>query len=112
MTAVACNGCTACCRYRVALRPDDDPSLYETEPFLDPVTKESQLVLKQVDGLCIYVVDAKCSIHGRAPVTCREFDCRHLFLDLPRSERRAGMSSNSVHREVLRAGRTRLGTLL
>ncbi len=108
LVEVPCNGCTACCRYQVLLDPSrgDDISSYE----INEGPKGPSL--KMVDGHCIYLKDGGCSIHDRAPATCRSFDCRLLYVDLPRSERRRGKATSDVNRDVLEAGRIRLGTLL
>lgn len=110
MVAVPCNGCTACCRYRVTLdRTRDDPSLYDTEPFLNPITLESELVLKhKPDGTCVHLGEGGCTVHDHAPSVCQEFDCRRFYQATPRNERRAAAAQVGTHKEVLAAGKARL----
>jgi len=37
-----------------------------------------RILCRKPNGDCIYLIDGKCSIHGRAPKVCRDFDCRDL----------------------------------
>ena len=45
--------------------------------------EDSRWRLRQVDGRCVYATAAGCSIHGRAPAVCREFDCRRAVRAMP-----------------------------
>lgn len=92
---VVCNGCTACCQNDlIFLKPGDRPEDYPgaTVPSTNPLTGEEGLALKhKPGGGCWYVGPTGCTIHGRAPLVCRTFDCRKLmrdFLSIPRPERR------------------------
>lgn len=90
MSDVPCNGCTACCRHdRIVLHPERGDRvwdyLFELADGLTPVLK------RHPDGSCIYLTETGCSIHGRAPIDCREFDCRVAWRDymsIPRPIRR------------------------
>jgi hypothetical protein len=37
-----------------------------------------RMLCRKPNGDCIYLIDGKCSIHGRAAKVCRDFDCREL----------------------------------
>jgi uncharacterized protein len=113
--SVPCNGCRACCHGDlIVLHPEngDDPSAYETEPFSHPLTGKPCLALKHKhNGECVYLGPEGCTIHDRAPVICREFDCRRMYLSVPRAERRRLISAGVLDKEVLEAGRKRVHTL-
>jgi Fe-S-cluster containining protein len=82
-----CNGCTACCKHdAISIHPElgDIAANYETEPhFLPSLAKDGVLMLKHKENCdCIYLGDKGCTIHGKAPAICREFDCRKLVKGL------------------------------
>ena len=52
---------------------------------------------------CVYLGDAGCTIHERAPYVCRKFDCRVRFLQWTQGEKGA-----AAQRDVLIAGGERL----
>jgi hypothetical protein len=114
-TNVPCNGCTACCRGdAIFLHPEcgDVVASYETSEDFNPLTKKMEPVLKRdADNNCVYLGPAGCTIHERAPVICREFDCRLNFLKFPRSLRRRMVRQGFASQEVFDAGRQRLGSL-
>ena len=108
MTGVPCNGCTACCRHDFIKVEEDEADQFWTELRPDPYTGEMAHALKIVDGGCIYLGEKGCTIHGKAPRICQEFDCRDFwreFLTLTRVERRKAVKMGLVKREVLAAGR-------
>lgn len=114
MTAVPCNGCIACCKDDlIVLHPEegDKPDTYETMTFDTPAGAIVALA-RQANGWCIYLTEAGCSIHDRAPVICRQFDCRRAFLKFgSRNARRMLVAKGMASKEVLDAGRKRLATL-
>jgi Fe-S-cluster containining protein len=74
-TSVPCEGCGArCCRVnRIELLPGlDDPAQYRT------TESRGALVLdRRADGACWYLDENdRCTIHDRAPMMCRTYDCR------------------------------------
>jgi len=102
MTSVPCNGCTRCCHYSlIPLDPQrDDIASYET------IKVAGQHVLKhRPEGGCVYLGDGGCTIHDRAPVVCREFDCRRFYRAISREERKA---ATGIKKQVLEAGRDRV----
>lgn len=113
---VPCNGCTACCRNELLmLHPEmgDRAEDYETQVATNPITGKQGLALKQKpNGDCIYLGERGCTIHGRAPAICKEFDCRRFFLKLGgRNKRRQLLKTGLVTKDVYEAGRKRLNTL-
>lgn len=99
---VPCAGCTACCQgTAVRLHPEhgDDADKYQTDLYDDgrPMLAHAE------NGDCFYLDRATgCTIHERAPWTCRQFDCRSLLV-LPRRTRRALVRSGDVRRRVIEA---------
>lgn len=108
---VPCNGCTACCRGDlIVLHPEhgDDVSSYETEAATHPISGKAAIALKhKPDNSCVYLGLDGCTIHERAPVVCREFDCRKLYQSMTRAQRRELVATGFVSRQVLEAGRVR-----
>jgi len=80
VTEVPCNGCTACCRGERIILDQDEVGKYDAIPTsmeADGKTLRYMLRHKQDrDKSCIYLGRNGCSIHGRQPRRCREFDCR------------------------------------
>jgi len=78
-TFVPCNGCTLCCQGdAIRLTGEDDPDEYLTEPH--PYIPNALMLAHKPNGDCIYLNDAGCSIHDRAPSLCRSADCLSLAL--------------------------------
>jgi hypothetical protein len=99
----------------VFLNPElgDDVASYDAQPTINPVTGARGLALKhKPGGGCIYLAEGVgCTIHGRAPALCRQFDCRRFFLVTTRSDRRRLIAEGLFSEDVLDAGRSRLNTL-
>lgn len=112
---VPCDGCTACCRNDLLiLHPEmgDDPTQYETQRVINPITGRPALALKhKPGGGCLYLGPGGCMIWDRAPAICREFDCRKLFMELGKRERKAFVKAGLFGSDVIEAGRSRLHTL-
>ena len=112
---VPCNGCTACCRGDlIALKEHlgDKPEDYKVHKHRNVVTGKVDWVLDhKPNGDCVYLGPRGCTIHDRAPVVCREFDCRAVFLALTKEQRREWVKSGAIKKEVFAAARARLGTL-
>lgn len=102
--AVPCNGCTECCRHGgIVLIPEhDDPADYLT-------TEVDGIHLLQVkpDKSCVYLGEQGqgCTIHDRAPIVCRMFDCRDHWRKTSRAERRRLVAQGSCSKEVFHIGR-------
>ncbi len=80
IASVPCGDCHACCEFDlIFLHPEcgDNLSDYDYEPA--PLPFKDRYILKhQENGACIYLTATGCSIHDKAPVICREYDCRML----------------------------------
>lgn len=120
MAHVPCHGCTKCCHGdSIVIHPEcgDDPGMYDTVRQKHPITGEECRVLRhKPNGDCVYLDGARgCTIHGRAPAICREFDCRRFVLDFTRdytrAERRTMVRKGIISKDVLEEGRKRLHTL-
>lgn len=113
--SVPCDGCTACCRHDIIfLHPEcgDKAVDYLTDPATNPLTGNTgRMLQRKPNGDCIYLGATGCTIHGRAPVICREFDCRRLYLKVPREERRKLIALGYASKDVFMAGRKRVRTL-
>lgn len=110
---VPCGSCRQCCRNTlVALFPEhgDDVASYRCAP--SPGLKDGRLALaSKPNGDCVYLDDHGCSIHDRAPLLCRLFDCRRFFARHSRAERRQLVKSGMVDAQLFEQGRRRLDTL-
>ena len=107
---VPCNGCTLCCQNdAIMLHPEygDIPEQYQTVPFRTPVTGKMGLMVAKKPGStdCIYLGETGCTIHGRAPAICREFDCGKFYASRTRPERRRMVSAGLITQGVLDQGR-------
>jgi hypothetical protein len=115
--SVPCNGCTLCCRrdlivLKVSL--GDDPALYDCVPLdpkdLGPLAalqppEDSRWRLRQVNERCVYATPDGCRIHDRAPVVCREFDCRRMVRLLPASALKGLVRQGAYNGDVVKRGR-------
>ena len=103
MTAVPCNGCTACCR--------DDKIVLHTERGDDPAQYRwhweggQQVLDRKPNRECTYLTEHGCSIHGRAPWACQLLDCRVLFLATPKEARRRRIEINPSLKAVYDAAK-------
>jgi hypothetical protein len=97
--AVPCGTCRLCCkRTLIALTDEDDAATYETE-----MMHGVSLVLKhKPNGDCIYLGDEGCTIHDRAPVLCRVYDCREQYRTYNREQRRDMVARGLLDPEVLK----------
>ena len=78
---VPCNGCTLCCTGdAIRLEAGELESDYLTEPH--PYIPGARMLAHKPNGECVYLHEAGCSIHGRAPSLCRTADCRSIALKL------------------------------
>jgi len=101
--SVPCGSCRHCCQHEwIFLRPEegDIVELYETVDIVSPSTGlPAKALAHQPNGDCIYLGATGCTIHGRHPAVCRDFDCRRFYLKVltePRQERRRQM--REIHR--------------
>jgi uncharacterized protein len=91
--AIPCDGCTECCKTdQVILRPEagDDLSLFDfeyIESALYPGQRVPALKRDPRTGHCVYLRQTGCTIHERAPWTCRRFHCARMFKALGRISR-------------------------
>jgi hypothetical protein len=113
--SVPCNGRRLCCiNDAIILHPEhgDDPALYQTVPVTHPLNGRPALMLDhKPNGECVYLGPTGCLIHDRAPVICREYDCRRQYLQIPRAERRRLVRSGLMSADKFNAGRDRVHTL-
>lgn len=113
---VPCNGCTACCRGdAISIHPElgDVAEDYQTVPhFVPQMAAEGVVMLAHdADLNCVYLTENGCSIHGRAPALCREFDCRKLAARLGYTKARKLAARGAVDMHVYRMGVARMGSL-
>ncbi len=114
---VPCNGCKLCCQHDlIVLHPENGDVVADyagdTERRINPLTGVLVHALKRKpNGNCVYLGPDGCTIHDRAPVVCREFDCRLMYLCIPRAERRRLVRQGLMEQAVFDAGRARLESL-
>lgn len=114
--SVPCGGCTLCCRRdAISLRPDlgDDVTQYQTEPHCIPELAGRGILMlaHKPDLSCVYLADDGCSIHGRAPALCREFDCRQLVKKLGYTNGRKAVKGGLLSAGIFRRGMELIPTL-
>lgn len=107
--SVPCAGCTICCRSdAISLHPElgDDASQYQTVPHFIPELARKGVVMlaHKPDKSCVYLGEHGCSIHGRAPALCREFDCRGLVRKLGYTNARKAVKKGALSAGVVRRG--------
>lgn len=105
---VPCGGCRLCCQKNVIMLFPDEGDVVESYDheirtigpgLTGPVLKHKP------NGDCIYLGPEGCTIHDRAPVCCRVFDCRDFFLMHSRGERRNLIKRGLAGADVFRRGR-------
>lgn len=62
-------------------------------------------------GGCIYLGDYGCTIYEKRPEMCRVFDCRKMFLETTRTERRHLTKTGVADKRIFEAGRARSSDL-
>lgn len=109
---VPCGTCTLCCRGEaIELRPErgDDPAKLGLEnlrpghSFIDG--RPTHFVRQTEDGACIFLGEAGCTIHDRAPFLCRFYDCREAYLMTPRRERKRRVALGIADQKLYDRGR-------
>ena len=110
---VPCGSCRACCRNNlIMLFPDEGDDVASYQHDIVTLPEGTGAVLKhKPNGDCIYLEENGCSIHKRAPVICKVFDCRAQYKMLTRKERRRRVALGLFRKDILDAGRERLDTL-
>lgn len=106
---VPCGTCRQCCRGNsmVILLADegDDVASYEHDIIDLPVAGRGPVLKRQPNGDCVYLGPNGCTIHDRAPVMCRIFDCRGLVRAHPRRELRAMVAKGLLDKDIVEQGR-------
>ncbi len=104
---VPCNGCRACCK--------DDLIFLSNEDIISEFNWElvnGRPALKhKSNGECIHLTESGCSVHNNPPAICRKFDCRVLFLETTKHQRKIRIQINPSMKEVYIAGKKRVDTL-
>lgn len=112
---VPCNGCTLCCKNElIFLHPEDgdDVTAYETVPARHIDGRKGLALARASNGDCLYLGPMGCTIHGRAPIICKEFDCGKFYESLPASMRNGSTGDPDVQplidrgREIFRFRRS------
>jgi len=82
---------------------------YQTAMCYTP-GKTPYLILDRKDnGDCIYLGPDGCTIHGRAPWVCRDFDCRNTFKNSDRIGRKLAIKNGDMPKAIFDRGRELLG---
>ncbi len=112
MTAVNCNGCTACCKHdKIILGAEDDRSAYKYHNEWANA-KQYDVLDRKSNGDCVYLSESGCSIHENAPGICKRMDCRQLYRGTTPEQRERRVRQNPQMIHVYTAGAERLHTLV
>jgi pyrimidine deaminase RibD-like protein len=110
MSAINCNGCTACCWNDVVrLTPAEAPAFKHHAEWHNGA--QALVLDRRDDGACVYLTAEGCDIHGSAPGICQRMDCRELLQDTPPKTREVRVRQNPQMIHVYIAGAHRLHTL-
>jgi len=107
--SVPCDGCTLCCQGdAVRLLPEDNHSLYMTEPH--PIGKGQVMLAHAPNGDCIYLDRKKgCTIHSYRPTQCGTMDCRNVYKNIPEGKAKILSSKGLINIEVYNRGKELYG---
>lgn len=101
---VPCAGCVLCCQKTPVLLIREAGDVVDSyEHVVDAVG--NAWLRQRVDGACVYLGEGGCTIHERVPYACRAFDCRKLFSEHTRKERREMMDGGMADRLIMARGR-------
>jgi Fe-S-cluster containining protein len=68
-----CMMCGNCCRFRVVPIDKEDVRRLEEAGYKDFYVKKGELMMKRVNGKCVFLKEDKCTVHKFRPRVCREF---------------------------------------
>ena len=83
----------------------DDPTQYDIAVCYSPNKAPYLILNRKNNGDCVYLDESGCTIHDRAPWTCRNFDCRELFKASDRSGRKLAVKRGEVDKAIFDRGR-------
>lgn len=105
MADVPCGDCHLCCKGDlIFLHPECGDHITDYDYMPAPAPFKDRYVLRHKEnGDCIYLDSSGCSIHGKTPIICREFDCRGFVKSLgytrSRKFMKKGLLSNGVYNQ-------------
>lgn len=109
---VPCGSCRRCCRgnsiVMLLAHEGDAVETYQHEIVDLPGAGRGPILKRKENGDCIYLGEQGCTIHGRAPVICKVFDCRNAYMAFMQhapSDRRRMIKARAVDKEILDRGR-------
>lgn len=109
---VPCGSCRRCCQGNsivMLLEHEGDwVATYEHEIVDLPGAGRGPILKRRPNGDCIYLGEQGCTIHGRAPVICKVFDCRNAFAAFMQhapSDRRRMIKAGAIDKDILNRGR-------
>lgn len=77
MSDVPCNGCRRCCHGEgIQIAEHEDHTQWQTEPY--PYIQGRLMLAHKPNMDCVYLGDKGCTIHGKQPQQCKDFDCRNF----------------------------------
>ncbi len=110
--SVNCGSCSLCCKNAAIVLVDGDADWYEKEEFGKGPDGEPIYMLKRKDDAeksCVYLSEeGKCTIHGRAPIICRQFSCVEAFEFYTRGERTQLVKDGLIDKRIWKAARERI----
>lgn len=104
---VPCGTCHLCCRLMTPVLPEkgDDPNMYQTAMCFTSGKAPYMILDRHENGDCVYLGGDGCTIHDRAPWTCRDFDCRIVFMNSDRTGRRLAVKRGDMDARIFVRGR-------
>jgi Fe-S-cluster containining protein len=105
---VPCGKCRLCCqRQLVILMPEEGDIVenYLHDTIMISSSESAPVLRRKPNGNCIYLdMETGCTIHDRAPVMCRVFDCRRFFAKYGRNERRQMIKDGLADKDIFDRG--------
>jgi Fe-S-cluster containining protein len=112
---VPCGACRLCCTsgQAIPLQPEkgDDLLSYDFRFIKFPDGKTHPVLNHKPNGDCVYLGDGGCTIHERAPLNCRMFDCRTYFKSFTKAQRVQMVAKGATANGIFEEGRKRLSSL-
>jgi uncharacterized protein len=68
-----CRMCGNCCRFRVTPLTSEDVKRLEAAGHADFFRTAGELMLRRVNGRCVFLKDDRCTVHDVRPQVCRDF---------------------------------------
>ena len=106
---VPCGKCRLCCQTLIVPLAQEEYAAYDWAWVVkQDGTRLGRALKRRPNGDCVYLGEAGCTIHGRAPHVCQRFHCRELFRRSDRPGRRQAIASGKIPKILFDKGRDML----